>query len=291
MKKLFCVLWLGLLVPAALAAAPPVKSGFFTTSDGVRLHYLEAGRGPALVFVPGWTMPAWIWEKQIAHFSAHYHVVALDPRSQNESDKPNFGNFPARRSHDIKELVEHLKLEPAVLVGWSLAVPELLTYAEQFGGAGVRAYVLVDGFAWLDKPDPQFQSFLLGTYNKMQGDRGPFTEAFVRSMYKKPVTEEYIQRVVAASLKTPVDSAISMNATAVAREDWRPAIAKLDRPVLIACETGWKNVAADPIQSVVPSAQVELFADAGHALFVDDADRFNALLDDFLAHLPAAPGK
>ena len=56
------------------------KSAHFVTSDGVRLHYLDAGSGPPLVFVPGWTMPAWIWEPQLSHFSASHRVVALDPR-------------------------------------------------------------------------------------------------------------------------------------------------------------------------------------------------------------------
>ena len=59
-----------------------VKSDFFTTSDGVRIHYLDAGKGAAIVFIPGWTMPAWIWEKQIAHFAPKYRVIAIDPRSQ-----------------------------------------------------------------------------------------------------------------------------------------------------------------------------------------------------------------
>jgi len=71
--------------------------------------------------------------------------VALDPRSQGDSDKPTEGNSCERRAQDIKELIVHLKLDHVVLVGWSLGVPELLTYAEQFGGSRIRAYVLVDG--------------------------------------------------------------------------------------------------------------------------------------------------
>jgi hypothetical protein len=40
-------------------AAPNQTSAFFTTSDGVRLHYVEAGdsKARAIVFEPGWTMP------------------------------------------------------------------------------------------------------------------------------------------------------------------------------------------------------------------------------------------
>jgi len=274
-----------LLIPAALTAAADIKSGYFTASDGVRLHYLEAGKGPGMIFVPGWSMPAWIWNAQIQHFAGSYHVAALDPRSQGDSDKATDGNSPERRSRDIKELVEHLKLGPAVLVGWSLAVPELLSYAEQFGGSSARAYVLVDGFAW-EKQDPQFLSGMLGMYRQLQSNRRAFTEKFVRNMYRKRQPEEYIQRLVDASLRMPTDSAITASVSSISRADWRPAIAKLDRPVLITCETMLKSMAADLIKSMVPSARVELFEDAGHALFVDDADRFNAILDDFLQHPP-----
>lgn len=51
--------WVGTLCASAGAE---IKSLFFVTSDGVRLHYLEAGEGKALIFIPGWTMPAEIWE-------------------------------------------------------------------------------------------------------------------------------------------------------------------------------------------------------------------------------------
>lgn len=274
-----------LLLSAAWAAEVKIGSGSFVTSDAVRLHYLEAGNGPAMVFVPGWSMPAWIWEPQINYFSQHYHVVALDPRSQGESEKVAQGNFPERRAQDIKELIDHLKLGPAVLVGWSLGVPEVLTYAERFGGENIRAYVLVDGFAW-DKLDPQFVTAMLGMYQQVQTNRREFTEKFVRGMYRKPQTEEYLQRVVNASLAMPGDSAVAASVGSIERADWRPAVQKLNRPVLVACETALKGMAADLIQSTIPSARVELFEDAGHALFVDDADRFNKILQDFMEHLP-----
>ena len=284
LRKIFLLLPF-LLIQPALAAGREVQDGFFKTSDGVKLHYLEAGNGPAIFFEPGWSMPAWIWDPQIKHFAEHYHVVALDPRSQGDSDKPLEGNSPERRAQDIQELVDHLKLGPVVLVGWSLGAPELLSYAEQFGGGQVRGYVLVDGFAW-DKLDPQFVTGMLGMFRKLQTDRRDFTEKFVRSMYKKPQPEEYIQRVVKASLKMPTDSAISASVSSISRVDWRPAIAKLHRPVLILCQAALKSMAADLVVSIVPSTRVETFDDAGHALFVDDATRFNSILEDFVRHLP-----
>jgi pimeloyl-ACP methyl ester carboxylesterase len=51
------------------------SSAQFRTSDGVELRYLEAGSGPTLVFVPGWTMPAEIWEHQLRHFASTHRVL------------------------------------------------------------------------------------------------------------------------------------------------------------------------------------------------------------------------
>ena len=145
-RRLFSLACALLLTATASASAKPAaKSGYFTSSDGVRLHYLEAGSGPAIVFVPGWTNPAWIWEPQIWHFSKKYRVVALDPRSQGESEQVTEGHYPERRSRDIKELMDHLQLPPAVLVGFSMGVPEVLSYVDQFGTAALRGVVLVDG--------------------------------------------------------------------------------------------------------------------------------------------------
>src|SRR5260370_3080645 len=135
-----------LLIPPTLAVGAEGKDGSFKTSDGVKLHYLEAGSGPAIFFEPGWSMPAWIWDPQFKYFAEHFHVVALDPRSQGDSDKPTEGNSCERRAQDIKELLEHLKLDHVVLVGWSLGVPALLTYAAQFGGSRLRTYVPVARF-------------------------------------------------------------------------------------------------------------------------------------------------
>jgi pimeloyl-ACP methyl ester carboxylesterase len=39
------------------------------------------------------------------------------------------------------------------------------------------------------------------------------------------------------------------------------------------------------MQKRIAGARLEKFAGAGHALFVDEADKFNALLDDFLKAL------
>jgi non-heme chloroperoxidase len=272
------------LISSCLAQSSE-KSEFFTTSDNVRLHYIEAGSGPAIVFQPGWTMPAEIWRPQIDYFAHHYHVIAIDPRSQGESDKPTDGNYPERRAQDIHELIDHLHLSQAVLVGWSLGGPELLSYVEQFGTKDVRALVLVDSAPVPDKPNPELVATFLGWFKNVEMDRQKFTDTFVRSMYKKPQTEAYLQSVIKASLQTPPNTAFALIAGMLARPDWTPAINKVDKPVL-AVTTKENHAAGDEIKQHIPSAQTEIFEDAGHALFVDNASRFNTALEKFINTLP-----
>jgi len=273
------------LVSSCLAQAAS-KSDFFTTSDGVRLHYLEAGSGPAIIFQPGWTMPAEIWRSQIDYFARNYHVVALDPRSQGDSDKPTDGNYSERRAQDLHELQAHLDLAPAVLVGWSLGVPELLTYVDQFGTKDVRALVLVHSAPLRDKPDPELVFGMLAWTRQAETDRQKFTDAFVRGMYKKPQSEAYLQSVIRASPQIPSNSAFALIAGFLARPDWTSAMSKVDKPVLVTV-TAQNHAAADLLKKHIPNAQTEVFEDAGHALFVDDASRFNATLEKFVTGLSA----
>jgi non-heme chloroperoxidase len=269
-----------LLVSPALHGAASVKDGSFTTSDGVKLHYLESGAGSTILFVPGWTMPAEIWQPQIEYFSKTYHVVAVDPRSQGASDKPAEGNYPSRRAQDYKELIDHLGGAPVVLVGWSLGVHEALTYVEMFGTDKLSALVLVD----LNVYTPSTQEERDHRYTMLhnfQADRKQFAATFVRGMFHKPQTEQYLESVIAASLKTPTNSGVAMLAEYAVKNDLRPALPKLNIPVL-AVMTENNRSAVELITSAVPGSQAEVFEDAGHCLFVDDADRFDTVLATFL---------
>jgi non-heme chloroperoxidase len=274
-----------LLVSSALHGAATVKDGFFTTSDGVRLHYLESGAGPTILFVPGWTMPAEIWQPQIEYFSRNYHVVALDPRSQGASDKPADGNYPGRRAQDYKELIDHLGGSPLVFVGWSLAVYEAMTYVEMFGTYKLSALVLVDMRTY-DPSSPEARDGRYEMFHNFQADRKSFAATFVRGMYHKPHSEEYLESVTEASLKTPTNSAIALLAELALKNDHRAALAKINVPVLAAM-TATNRSEVEHITAAVPGAQGEIFEDSGHCLFVDDADRFNTLLESFLTKAAA----
>ncbi len=311
LRRLGAILVLFLLTAfpsSAAEAAVKAKSGFVATTDGIKIHYLEAGAGhlkfqptgltpptfpdpnhkativqPTILFIPGWTMPGWIWQKQIDHFSRTYRVVAMDPRCQGDSSQTTDGLSPAARARDIKAVVDQLHLAPVVLVGWSMAVGEIASYIDQFGTGDVAAVVFVDDAPGADIPAPAYKDVFV-FINGFLADRRAATVPFVRSWFKKPQPEEYINRVVEVSLRTPTNTAVALLVGKFGTDN-RAALAKIDKPALIVGRKSPYDFIITAMQKQIPGSRLEIFEDAGHALFVDDADRFNSLLDNFLADL------
>jgi non-heme chloroperoxidase len=283
-RILSCVL----IVSSCANAVVRARSATFRTSDGVSLHYFDAGTGPAIVLIPGWTMSADIFEPQINELSTQFRVIALDPRSQGDSEKAADGNTLERHAQDIQDLLDHLELHSVVLLGWSNGVPDVLTYVEQKGTAKLRGLVLVDGFLKLS--DPEMQKAMTGILQMFQADRPKFTDRFVRSMYNSKQTEEYILHFKEESLKTPTNTAVVEVFNILSRGDFTPTLAKMDKPVLYMCEPRLESQGT-LLQASLPKARVEVFKNAGHAMFVDDAEHFNKVLAEFVDSLAAVPDK
>lgn len=270
----------------AVSAQSEVQSRHFTTSDGARLHYLEAGKGPALVFVPGWTMPAWIWEPQIEYFASDYRVVALDPRGQGQSEKPSYGYHAIRRAQDICELLDHLGGEPAVVTGWSIAVQEVLLCTHEVGTEAVRAVVLVDHPIDLDAD----REFAKNRIENLQRNREEWTRNFVEVIHRHPQPEEYLGDLTEAALATPTNAAALMiaNVYFTGPRNLRPALDALGRPVLFVFSSlDWAITGAEEIREGWPEIPVEVIDETSHALFRDKPEDFNRVLEEFLATLPA----
>lgn len=275
----------GLLLATALwhgaaRAGVPVQSRFFITSDGVRLHYLEAGNRNAhtLVFVPGWTMPAWIWDRQVDAFAKSYHVIAFDPRGQGDSDIPRTGYDPARRGRDIAELIAQLGGQPVLVVAWSLGVLDTLDYVKTAGDGRITGLVLVDNSIG-ENPPPSPPPPHAAPYVRPPHD--VFMRRFVRSMFRTHQPEVWLERLTEACLRTPEAAARALLSYPVPRSFWREAVYSTSKPVLYVVRPRW-TAQAENLVSKHKSAEMALFADAGHALFVDDAARFNARLEDFI---------
>ncbi|MCL2429026.1 MAG: alpha/beta hydrolase [Alphaproteobacteria bacterium] len=273
-------LLLALSAIARPAAAQPVSGAedrFFLTSDGVRLHYLEAGRAHAhtILLVPGWTTPGWIFTPQIRAFSARYRVIALDPRGQGASELARSGYGPARRGQDIGELIDRLGPAPVLLVGWSLGVLDTLAYVHADGDGRLAGLVLVDNSIG-EEPAPAIaEHFRPHLPYELRMSR------FVRGMFRTRQSEAYLETLTEAMLRTPESVASALLAYPLPRSYWREAVYSTSKPLLYAIRPIWEGQ-AENLARRDPAAEIAVFPGAGHALFVDDAGRFDAVVEDFI---------
>lgn len=278
---------------ASLAAAPTgVTSKFVDSGPGVRIHVLESGKGgPAVLFVPGWRFSAEIWTPQLLRLAPTRRAVALDSRSQGESTKVHEGNTPEARAGDIHAVISGLKLAPVVLVGWSQGSQDVAAYVQRYGTTDLAGVVLVDspvsaGIAELElhKESSQRTLTMLGSF---AAQPAPFTEGMMPYMFAKPQPPAYLKQLVDAALKTPTDTAVAMLCADMFSVDRRPALARIDKPALVIASgrspllDAQKDMAAQ-----IKGSRFEIVEGAGHAIFVDEPDRFDALLRSFLAGLP-----
>ena len=88
-----------------------------------------------------------------------------------------------------------------------------------------------------------------------------------------------------ASLKTPTSAAVTLQTNALSF-DYRPVLGKLQRPALLVYRADPSNDAlSKTVRERLPSAQIEFMDGVGHALFLDDAERFNRIMEGFVKAL------
>src|SRR6266850_923077 len=114
MRSIACLMTtLALVVPVIGAArAEEPTHAFFTTSDGVKIHYMTLGRkGSYVVLIHGYTGSAegnWFRNGVAEKLSENHRVVAIDCRNHGRSDKPTPGG--PGKAEDVIELMDHLKI-------------------------------------------------------------------------------------------------------------------------------------------------------------------------------------
>jgi pimeloyl-ACP methyl ester carboxylesterase len=131
-------------LPARLSDFDALEINSFRTRDGVKLSYWEAGSGRPLIFIPGWSGNGAQYINVMYLLSHQYHVYVLDPRNQGLSERVSHGMRITRLSADLKEFMEHLEIESADCVGWSMGAAVLWGYLDLFGQQRLRKVVFVD---------------------------------------------------------------------------------------------------------------------------------------------------
>ncbi|WP_147260952.1 alpha/beta fold hydrolase [Pseudonocardia hierapolitana] len=145
-----CAAPAGPATAAAVTAAPQAGAGVdsgtvgdaefartfrheFTDVDGVRMHHVTGGSGPALVLLHGWPQTWFAWRGIMPALAEHYTVYAVDLPGLGDSEgaPPSYDKATlARYVHTL--VAERLGLRDAGVVGHDLGAAVAFQYAAQF---------------------------------------------------------------------------------------------------------------------------------------------------------------
>jgi pimeloyl-ACP methyl ester carboxylesterase len=113
--------------------------------EGVKLHYLTAGHGPAVVLLHGYTQTSRMWRPLIPQLASRFTVIAPDLPGIGDSEIPKDGLDMKAAAIRIHALAKSLGVTKARVVGHDIGLMVAYAYAAQFP-AEVEKLVVMDAF-------------------------------------------------------------------------------------------------------------------------------------------------
>jgi pimeloyl-ACP methyl ester carboxylesterase len=135
----------GATVPVHANASDEVIASRMAEVNGVKLHYLTAGRGPDLILLHGYAETSLMWRPIIPALAGRFTVIAPDLPGIGDSDIPADGLDMKSAAIRIHDLAKSLGVQKAEVVGHDIGLMVAYAYAAQFQ-TEVTKLVLMDAF-------------------------------------------------------------------------------------------------------------------------------------------------
>jgi len=286
-----------------ITAGPPVVSpptAWMVASDGAAIPYRIRGTGPALIMVHGWSQSGAMFQHQLDALSEDFTVIVPDVRGHGEAPEPGHGLRMARLGQDLSELMDHLKLSSASLLGWSMGVSVIWAYIDLYGTERVENFVLVDQPSMLtilpamDEAEATecgalFTLPQIGDLHAalLSPEGNEHRAGFVAGMVTKTIGPDLLDWIQAEIGKTPTSVAAALFFSHCTN-DWRDVLDRIDRPTLVIGGTvSHVNPCSQRyIHGRIPGSVYHEFpAEEGgaHFPFLEAPEAFNRVLSNFLA--------
>lgn len=267
------------------------REEYIEVEKNVRLHVTDLGEGQPIVLIHGWPLSDEMYEYQYQYLVRKgFRVIGISLRGFGRSDRPygkyNFDVF----SDDIYTVLEKLKIENAVLGGFSMGGAVAIHYINKFKAAHISKLALFAAAApsWKQRP-----GFPLGiseegaavlikqTMTSREDLIAGFGGAFAaRGGSLSKNMEKWLENINLSASPYAVTESIS----ALADLDLRPALANITLPVAIFQGTKDQLIdfaLAEQLHKGLKNSYIVKFENSGHALFIEEMDKFNTELEKF----------
>jgi pimeloyl-ACP methyl ester carboxylesterase len=275
-------------------------SAAFATSDHVNLHYLEAGAGRVLLFIPGWSQTATMFRPLIDDLSRDHRVVAIDMRGHGESTKPSHGYRIARLAKDLSEFLASSDFTDVTLIGHSMGCAVIWSFLELHDTKNISRLVFIDQApvvtawpGWSENEKALSGALhdagsLFEAVSALSGPDGPaVTAEYVRNrLFTRNFPAAGLDWVVSENLKLPRDHAARL-LLELAAHDWRDAIRRITLPTMIFAGRAsiFHPASQEWIARQIPGACIEIFDEdegGSHFMWLENPAKFTCLLRNFL---------
>lgn len=276
----------GKRVPASAGRAEYIE-----VEKGVKLHVTDLGEGKPIVLIHGWPLSDEMYEYQYQYLSRRgFRVIGITLRGFGKSDKP-YGKYDFDVfSDDIKVVLEKLDIQNATLGGFSLGGAVVLHYVTKYNSAHISKLALFGAAApsWKQRegfpdglPDAAVQGLINATKTQRQDLIASFGAGFVA---KEGNISKNVEKWLENINLQASPYAMTESITALSDLDLRPQLSKINIPVIIFQGVYDKNcplVWAEQLQKGIKNATLIRFENSGHALFVEEMEKFNTELEKF----------
>ncbi|MEZ4621692.1 MAG: alpha/beta hydrolase [Caldilineaceae bacterium] len=270
-------------MPVTQTATPEPRFATIALATGVTLHYLEQGdpQGEPVIMLHG-TSDSWnSFAPVLPHLSVAYHVFALDQRGHGDSSKPADGYTMAEFAADVVAFMDAQGIAKATVLGHSMGSMIAQLTAIHYPDRVARL-VLAGSMVTVGNPG------LLEFNASLQTLTDPVDLAFVRafqvSTVNQPIPPEFLEKVIAESLKVPAHVWRQMVADFV-KQDTTAQLPTIMAPTLIVRggqDTYWPLSDQQLLAQAIPQSTLHIYEGAGHAVHWEQSERFVADLERFL---------
>jgi len=272
--------------------------GRLQLNGGGTLEFDDQGSGPAIVFLHGWSLGKEAFAKQRRELSERYRVVIPDMRGHGNSKQFEERDGIDTLAGDIEQLLVELDLAEVTLVGWSMGA--LVAWQTVVGPqrGRIRGIVTIDMVPRVLNGDGWQHGLRAGTHlydididlSKMRDDWRAFTRAYVPMVFasgKASDRRELIDEMLELVSDNDLESMTNLW-HALVHADYVDTVQELEVPTLItygALSQIYTEEAAAWMDEHIPRSRRLRFAESGHAPHLEEPQRFNQALADFIGGL------
>jgi len=259
----------------------------FIDVAGGRFSFEEAGRGPPVVLLHGFSFDSRLWDPQFESLRRRHRVLRYDLRGFGAS---SVATGPYRHMDDLHSILQSLRIERPTLVGLSLGSNVALAYALEHPD-NVAALVLASpglpGHPWTVQRPPEAAAAYAAEHGVAAGKQFWLAHSIFSSLQSQPPVVAAVARMVnqySGWHWTHADMQLP-------GPDVRGRLGAVQPPVLVLSGehdvAGYRQIAA-VIAASVPHGQLVEIKGAGHVLNLEQPVEFNTRVSDFISGLEQA---